>query len=191
MILFENSYNKPIGIATISKFFQEYELNDLNNGLQHIEFEDGKTGGKKEISKIRDSKIKWIPLSPPWLWLYNKLQTGFIQGNSKFKFDLVHINEFIQYTEYHSSSQGHYDWHLDLGNDSLSTRKLSMSILLSDPNEFEGGDLEINLGGKIEKAPREQFGCVVFPSFLLHRVSPVTKGTRKSLVLWVGGSTFK
>ena len=191
MILFENSYSDPVGTFQISNFLKDHELHDLNNGLEYLEFEAGKTGEKQNTNKIRESQIKWIPQTSPWLWLYNKMQSAFISANNKFKFDLVFLKELIQYTEYHDSVQGHYDWHLDLGNESLSTRKLSMTVLLSDPNTFEGGDLEFHMGDGIKKAPREQYACTIFPSFILHRVTPVTKGTRKSLVLWVGGSTFK
>lgn len=79
-------------------------------------------------------------------------------------------------------------WHLDLGGDNLSTRKLSFSVQLSHPDEYDGGELELNLAHSTVVAPRTQGTLVVFPSFLVHRVAPVTRGVRRSLVSWASGT---
>jgi PKHD-type hydroxylase len=73
----------------------------------------------------------------------------------------------------------------------MNTRKISITVQLSDPNDYEGGVLELNVGNTIVQMPKEKGCAVLFPSYILHRVTPVTKGIRKSLVLWVGGTTFK
>jgi len=65
-----------------------------------------------------------------------------------------------------------------------------MTISLTDPEEYEGGDLEMNIGNILE-IPRKQGATIIFPSFYLHRVTPITKGTRKSFVLWVGGEPYR
>ena len=108
-------------------------------------------------------------------------------------FELGSIIEQIQYTEYHAEDKGHYDWHLDIGNDQYSLRKISLTVQLSDPNDYEGGLLELNHAGddKSITAPTTKGSVFVFPSYLRHRVTPVTKGIRKSLVLWVGGNQFR
>jgi len=100
--------------------------------------------------------------------------------------------EFIQYTEYYASEGGHYDWHQDIGPGMGSLRKVSITVQLSDTNEYEGGDLEIWQGGQsILQAPRGAGNVVIFPSYMMHRVKRVEKGTRRSFVLWVGGQHYK
>ena len=70
-------------------------------------------------------------------------------------------------------------------------RKLSVSLQLSDPNDYDGGDLVINTGGGLQKMKREQGTITVFPSYNLHKVMPIERGTRYSLVGWVSGPNFK
>lgn len=79
---------------------------------------------------------------------------------------------------------------MDCGVEVQNRRKVSVTVQLSSPEEYEGGDLEFNLGNVIS-GPREQGAAVIFPSFYLHRVTPITKGVRKSFVLWVGGEPYK
>ena len=100
------------------------------------------------------------------------------------------INEMAQYTEYPSG--GLYDWHVD--NDvnfvhEPPVRKISMTCLLSHESEFEGGELEFQQEGKSVKLKQGQ--AAFFASFVRHRVAPITKGVRKSLVMWFGGPPFK
>ena len=96
-----------------------------------------------------------------------------------------------QLSRYKSSDEGHYDWHIDADapvND--IQRKLSISILLSDPSEFEGGELQFK-GIENDKILTKQGSIVVFPSFIEHRVTPVTKGVRYSAVTWASGPAFR
>jgi predicted 2-oxoglutarate/Fe(II)-dependent dioxygenase YbiX len=98
--------------------------------------------------------------------------------------------EFAQYTEYNKSS--HYNWHMDSEiefSKEPPVRKISMSILLSDPKEFVGGELEFIEEGKPMELKKGE--AVFFASFIRHRVKPVKKGIRKSLVMWFGGEPFK
>ena len=73
----------------------------------------------------------------------------------------------------------------------LNQRKISMTVQLSDGGEYEGGDFEIMRNREPEKLPKGKGTVLVFPSYILHRVTPVTSGIRKSLVLWLGGASFK
>ena len=82
-------------------------------------------------------------------------------------------------------------WHIDIGPGSINHRKISCTIQLSDPDEYEGGDLEIWTGGDFKTIERKQGCAILFPSFLMHRVTPITKGTRRSIVLWMGGDSYK
>lgn len=145
-------------------------------------------------NSLRKSKTSWIPYNKNSSWLYEKISIYLRRINGEYyRFEVDGMYEQLQYTIYESESSGFYNWHQDIGvySSSSVTRKLSMSILLTDPLTYEGGDLEIWGSSGIVPAPRELGQIVVFPSYLLHRVTPVTKGTRKSLVIWFGGPAFK
>ena len=95
--------------------------------------------------------------------------------------------EKIQYAEYHDADQGFYDWHIDV-TPTKSRRKLSIVVQLSDPSEYDGGELQIQTGLLEPVTIGKTKGlAVVFPTYLLHRVTPVTRGVRRSLVCWIDG----
>jgi PKHD-type hydroxylase len=106
----------------------------------------------------------------------------------------------MQYTEY-GADNGHYGWHMDLCMDKdclpaemIEPRKLSLSLLLSEQGvDYEGGDFQFNMGTEAGCRTAEcRKGCIVaFPSWMIHQVTPVTKGVRKSLVIWVVGPKYK
>ena len=141
-------------------------------------------------TKTRTSHISWIPFKkmPEMYKDIEKIMKA-TNGNH-FGFDGMTLTEFAQYTEY--TEGGFYDWHVD--NDvnmqhEPPVRKISMTCLLSPESEFEGGDLELMAEDKIVKIKQGQ--AVFFASFIRHRVKPVTRGVRKSLVMWFGGPSFK
>ena len=182
-------------------FLDSHQIKGYKKEIKKVPFaEKARILGKTETGiegtydpTIRSSKVKWLPKSEEFRGLYERIaQEIMIHNNQHFKFDLDCIREQIQYTEYHAKDQGQYDWHMDLGAGWASLRKLSVTINLSDPKDYDGGVLEFNLGGKtITQGSKAKGAITVFPSYLLHRVSPVTRGTRKSLVLWVGGNAFR
>ena len=107
-------------------------------------------------------------------------------------FHITNIKDKIQLSEYKadpSGKNGHYDWHMDVG-ETASTRKISMSIQLTGESDYDGGDLEFMIHRSIIKAPREKGTVIFFPSYLTHRVTKVTRGTRRSLVFWFHGPPF-
>jgi len=157
-------------------------------------------GGKGKNEKIdysyRKSIISWIPFAKA-LPIYQVIRQWMEMTNTNhFGFDTVQLTEAGQYTEY--SKGGFYNWHMDSNTEMEAmptVRKISMTLLLSDPKDFEGGDLEIFCGDTLDseknKFKLKQGYAVFFASFLLHRVRPVTEGNRKSLVMWFGGTPFK
>jgi PKHD-type hydroxylase len=148
-------------------------------------------GNDEIVESVRKSKIKWIHPNDNSQWLYDKIINMVVEANNTMcNFNLYSVIDSIQYTE-SSEGGGHYDWHMDIGPGSISHRKVSITIQLSDPSEYEGGDLELWYGGSIIQIPKNKGLTVLFPSFSMHRVTPITKGTRKSLVLWVGGEHYK
>jgi PKHD-type hydroxylase len=146
---------------------------------------------EENTDKFRKSNIKWLPFDSKWDWVIDKIMSQVVEANDTiWKFDLNSVIDNIQYTEYEGNG-GHYDWHLDIGPGTISHRKISIVIQLSDPDDYVGGDLEIMTGSDHTKIPRGKGNVIIFPSFLLHRVVPLISGNRKSLVLWVGGGHYK
>ena len=174
--------------------FNKEELNIIEQSVSDLPWHIATTVGGDD-SNNRKSNIKWIPQNDNWWWLYEKLSNMAVAANNElWNFDLQHIPEQIQYTEYHAPA-GHYDWHQDIGPGMLSKRKISITVQLSEPNEYEGGTLQLFRGGSTEGPfieAEKAAGCVfIFPSYMMHRVTPVTKGTRKSFVLWLGGGHYR
>jgi predicted 2-oxoglutarate/Fe(II)-dependent dioxygenase YbiX len=139
-------------------------------------------------SLYRVSNIVWLEPSPETHWLFHKLGAAFLEANRAYRFELVGLLDALQYTVYGSGQ--YFDWHIDLGPGRTSTRKLSMTIQLSPAGEYDGGALEF-INAPAREEAREQGAATVFPSYLAHRVSPVTRGVRRSLVAWASGSTFR
>jgi PKHD-type hydroxylase len=173
----------------IEDAFSAEELEWVNNLQELYPFQEATIIG--EGNNIRKSNIKWLHSNDRSLWVYEKICKYATEVNNEmWKFNLHSVIDAIQYTVYYEGG-GHYDWHIDIGPGSINHRKISCSVQLTDPNKYEGGDFEIWTGGEFRTIERKQ-GCVIlFPSFLMHRVTPVTKGTRKSLVLWMGGDSYK
>ena len=141
-------------------------------------------------TKKRVTTISWIPFNE-MPEMYRDLDK-FIQKVSlnHFGFDDIKITENAQFTEYPEG--GFYDWHMDCDvnmQHEPPVRKISMTLLLNDPSEFEGGHLELMAPGKF--AVLKQGHAITFASFLNHRVQPVTRGVRQSLVVWFGGKPFR
>ena len=150
----------------------------------------------KDLKKERDSNIVWLNES----WIYRMILPFVKNANEKanwnFKIDGV---EKIQFTKYKKNQ--FYHWHCDSfpkPNKQGKIRKLSVTCSLSNPSEYKGGELEFDLRNDNLKSTKRkcteimtQGSIVVFPSFMWHRVKPVTKGIRHSLVLWNTGDSFK
>ena len=171
--------------------FTTQEVDTIVNGSLEYEFQRAVIMDEGNTDKFRKSNIKWLPFDSKWEWVIDKIMSQVTEANNTiWNFELKSIIDNIQYTEYEGNG-GHYDWHLDIGPGSISHRKISIVIQLSDPNDYVGGDLQIMTGSEYTTIPRGKGNVVVFPSFLLHRVVPLTSGNRKSLVLWVGGDHYK
>jgi len=149
----------------------------------------GGSGGTVD-TKTRTSHISWIPFSK-MPEMYKKIEQVMLQtNNNHFGFEGMRLTEPAQYTEYPTG--GFYDWHIDSDvncQHEPPVRKISMTCLLSPESEFEGGGLELMSEGKIARPKQGQ--AIFFASFVRHRVVPISKGNRKSLVMWFGGPSFK
>ena len=148
-----------------------------------------KPGGGTDTSK-RVTTISWVPfkeMEPMYVDLNNFIQKC---NKNHFGFGDIQVTENAQFTEYPEG--GFYDWHMDCDvsmQHEPPVRKISMTLLLNDPSEFEGGDLELMAPGKF--AELKQGHAIIFASVLNHRVNQVRRGVRQSLVVWFGGKPFR
>jgi PKHD-type hydroxylase len=158
---------------------------------------------EKILKKTRDSNVAWLNDQ----WIYNEIIPYVNQANKdsgwNFQWD---VSETCQFTKYRLNQ--YYHWHCDSFHSPYNTpndltkhgriRKLSVTVSLSDPKEYKGGELQFDFYNEKRKKNivtckeiLEKGSLVVFPSFVWHQVKPVTKGTRYSLVIWNLGSQFR
>lgn len=139
---------------------------------------------------VRRSQILWLENNPNTKWVFEKLAHVASQLNADhFRFDLTGFGEKLQLTNYDQSENGMYGWHQDYGGG--ISRKLSLTLQLTDPSEYEGGNLQIMTSGTPVNVRKQRGIIAAFPSYVLHQVTPVTQGSRQSLVAWVSGPAFK
>ena len=193
MIITEPKW-KSYMVETTTPIFTPKQCQMVINAGRSEPKQNGSVGGrqgKSEIdTKTRTSHISWIPFTKtPEMYKDIEKVMKTTNGNH-FGFDGMQITEMAQYTEYPEG--GFYDWHIDSDTNFAhepTVRKISMTLLLSPDNEFEGGDLEIMKEGQAAKL--KQGHAIFFASFIRHRVTPVIRGTRKSLVMWFGGTPLR
>lgn len=151
--------------------------------------------GQKLDENTRRSKIRWIQKeNEDYSTVFPIFEKMFHEANKKsFGFD-INFLQSIQFTEYPAETLGHYDWHVDVfwETQEYYQRKLSMVVQLSDPNDYEGGELQLDEWKTPDPESLKKRGSVIiFPSFIKHRVTPVTKGLRRSLVAWIDGPLWR
>lgn len=195
------SFNYPFGLPLKTHFVDYVYYNNLIlhheiDRIRDLWSDDGtvkaKLGGSDDIydDELRKSSVMYLDSTPQNDWIYKRLAGAAIQSNQeRYWFDLLGFHEKLQLTKYGEGD--FFDWHLDFGAAEISARKLSITVQLSDPDEYEGGDLQFMANQKIVTAPREKGTAIVFPSFMIHRVTPITKGVRQSIVGWVSGPPFR
>lgn len=142
---------------------------------------------------LRRAELVWLDEVPDNDWVMDRLIDLVRQANREsFDFDLQDFSESPQLARYGSDRQGHFDWHSDIGDGRLAAkRKLTLVTQLSEPGAYQGGQLEVWYDSHVRTAPLEPGTAVLFPSFALHRVRPVTEGERISLTVWAHGPAFR
>ena len=196
------NYTEPQSNWNNAYYFKEVFNDEMIAELENMvhgnyEFSKGRTGVKQlgitDSYETNNRDIAYIPPQKESAWLYEMLLPLAIEANNNsYHFDIDIVTDPIHYVIYPEDG-GHLDWHMDVGAYGVNTRKLAMTVQLSDSSEYEGGDFQIWNGGKDRfiTLPREKGDVVVFPAFLMHRVTPITKGQRKCLVFWTGGRPFR
>jgi len=194
-MIFEPKW-KSLMANTIGPIFSPAQCQDIINMGHQQKKEEAKVGHKDRKegnydTKMRITTISWIPFKAmPDMYKIIEKTMKQVNGNH-FGYEGMTITEPAQFTEYPKG--GFYDWHMDADVNCQyepPVRKISMTILLSNPSEFTGGDLEFMTEGN--KPPNLIQGqAIFFCSMIRHRVAKVKKGIRRSLVMWFGGPPFK
>ena len=182
--------------------FTEDELNDIENYCETFDKETAKVfDPSQDFDEIRKSKIAWFERHghDSLHNLFDRLNLITEKVNEDFyNFDLNGYTS-IQYTSYHGEEKGEYGYHIDMHTGSKmeddhlkysETRKLSIVLFMSDPKSYEGGKFTMKLSDDEFEIEQKRGRIIFFPSFFLHKVHPVTKGVRKSIVTWVEGPKF-
>jgi PKHD-type hydroxylase len=184
---------KPPPWVWASGIFTEQELDAINTLAESMPAKQVRVGKDLQVRPEYNRSItRWLMPSADTAWIYQKITTAIAMLNAAhYRFEISGMDEPLYHVTYLGDDQGHYSWHADLGHDSEATRKLSITFQMSDPASYDGGDLEINATGRPEVAPRERGKLILFPSYEVHRVTPVTRGKRSALVAWIGGPPFR
>jgi PKHD-type hydroxylase len=178
--------------ATWENAFTEEEVDKLIAYCESIPKVKASVGMGNVDTDYRRSEVSWIENVPEASWFFDRMAWVTRQINGQFyRFDLYGFCEHMQFTTYDESDFGCYEWHVDSGMNNDVPRKLSLVLQLSDPEEYEGGNLELLKSKEADIVLKKKGLIAAFPSYTLHRVTPVTKGKRKTLVIWVGGPQFR
>jgi PKHD-type hydroxylase len=176
--------------------FNDEQLQQLKQLKNDFVFTDGLVGDDNAKTEVRQSDVFFVYKDQQYSWIFETLDYVANSLNQDFfNFDLYELNSF-QYTKYDKKENeegGYYNWHWDMyvGNRPNHQRKLSLVMHLSEPGNYEGGDLILAPGGNQETIELSFGKIIVFPSFVNHCVTPVTRGTRETLVAWYTGPNWK
>lgn len=159
---------------------------------------DGKKGERAQVSggesdyvaELRKSTVIPLMPEPAHGWIFDRISAlASVANLERYGFDILGIYEPLQLAEY--GEDDFFQWHMDFGSGPSSNRKLSLTVQLSDPDSYEGGHLQFMINDRTVSAPRDRGAVVIFPSFVLHRVTTVTRGSRRSIVGWITGAPYR
>jgi Rps23 Pro-64 3,4-dihydroxylase Tpa1-like proline 4-hydroxylase len=186
-------------VISVDNFFTEEELNKLQLQLKTVSIQAALVGNaaptnddefeKERLSThtVRKSNVSFLD-NVSWFWLYDKLLIAINHVNLTNYNKVLYGIDKLQYAEYDSAYNGFYKPHVDISNEQLPLiRSLSFTIQLSREHEYVGGDVLIYLNDNVVAANKKYGTITFFDSKILHEVTPVTSGFRKSLVGWIVG----
>ncbi|MEN7551845.1 2OG-Fe(II) oxygenase [Rapidithrix thailandica] len=176
---------------TVNTLFTKGECEVIRGLHTTLPFKKSQLSWGLNKDQKRDTDLYWIQSTEDSLWIFERVLNAIAHINrTHFNYILDGRISAFQLGRY-SRNQG-YDWHLDLGPNQASRRKLSLSIELSPESDYEGGELQFFRNGIQAIRSRQSLGnMTVFPSWMLHQVTKITRGERWSLVNWIEGPPFK
>ena len=173
----------PLCFANV---FSERECDEILALSQpHLKY---RCGLSEPREGVRTALTAWLEASPQVQPIVDRLTELVGKVNAHYRFDIRGYRDPLLVSTY--GIEDHFDWHFDNCEAATSTRKLSISIQLSSPRDYEGGALEFSPGGELPFA-RARGSAILFPAYLCHRVSPVTRGSRTALIWWAHGPAFR
>ena len=176
----------------VRDMFSEEEIQKIEKDVRDLPQKDATTlGGEVGQGDYRISTVKWLPQfdSSNWKWIYHRMwKWAKIANDENWNFDIMGWKDSPQYTHY-AFPDGHYDYHMDCCGEGINHRKISMSILLQEAES--GGTMQLLYGREPYSIDLSRGDAVIFPSFVLHRVTRILSGERKSLVSWISGNPYK
>jgi PKHD-type hydroxylase len=184
---------KMMGVHSIESGFTPKGCDEIVIATNAAPSREALLIGQNRDHNLRRSDLVWLDEVEGMGWVMDQLIDVVRKSNrDRFDFDLQEFAESPQVATYEATEGGHFKWHSDIGDGPVARkRKLTLVAQLSKPGTYDGGDLEVMPGAHIVGANRAQ-GCVaIFPSFHLHQVTPVTRGTRHSLTVWAHGPAFR
>jgi PKHD-type hydroxylase len=192
------SQGRSVGASTVTadKIFPKAAIDHLN------QLADRQPGDLGSIVKgdataalaehVRRSEVFWLEENPGSRPVFELIAQFVRQANDQvFHMDLQGFSEPFQIATYRASDSGFYGWHVDIGAGRLAHRKLSLVVPLTDPSEYEGGELQLFYDHEPTTVAMPLGRIVAFPSYVLHRVTPVTKGVRRTMAVWVSGPPYR
>ena len=165
--------------------FNENELSTIDDIVARLNLVGGET--QTYYEGYRKSLVSFFDVNENTEWLFSKLGHTIHQLNSKYYRFNLSVLDSIQYAFYDSEFGGKYDWHHDYNEGLSPSRKLTVVVQLSNPEEYEGGELELFPDVQV---PKKRGLVAMFPSYSYHRVTPIVSGQRKVLVGWIWGPPF-
>jgi len=174
----------------IENAFSRDQCEQLNKVFTDNNAQDGGLVAGRFDTAVRQSSLVWLPEGDEFDWVGQRIARLASNANRDvFRYALDGFEEQVQLASY---GPGHYyDWHIDRGCGAIAgRRKLTISVQLSDPDEYVGGEFELNADGHPFQAPRNQGSMIAVAAHTLHRVAPIVTGNRRSLVAWLHGPDF-
>lgn len=178
---------------SIPALFSREETREIVRLADDAQAAAGGLVGGLQHNDIRRAQIAWLDDTGSAAWVMERIVSGVATANrEQFDFAITEFGERLQVATYDESNAGHYDWHSDIGDGPIARRrKLTIVVQLTEPADYQGGELQINLGSALWSAERGIGDATLFASFMLHRVAPVSSGQRKSLTCWCHGPQFR
>lgn len=182
-----------IAVHAVADAFSAAECGVLLSQIAEAPANAARLVGRQQDHNIRRADLVWLDDVPGTEWVMDRMiDLVRVANRSVFDFDVTDFAESPQVAHYDASAEGHFDWHADTGDGRLAERrKLTIVVQLSEAEEYEGGALQVRPGPQILDADTARGSATLFPAFLLHRVTPVTQGARRSLTVWCHGPAFR
>lgn len=182
-----------MAVHSVPNAFTTRECDRIVAAIADIPTDDALLVGRNRDHNLRHAELVWIDDAGGLSWVMTRLIELVSQSNKhQFDFDVREFAESPQVALYDAVKGGQFAWHSDIGNGpAAGKRKLTLVLQLSDPDTYDGGDLEIRPSAQIQMANRAQGSVSVFPSFVLHQVTPMKRGIRRSLTVWAHGPPFR